>query len=231
MNPALRFLPRVSIALALAVAVMLPSARGQVLIKEVISREASIHVGGVQTPDIKEVVSREVSISVTNGIEPYGQVISREVSLVVATPAAPPPVTGYLATPSSTGDSVTLDWTSYNPWLEKDIARFDIYISATPFTSVVGLTPVKSVSSETVITTITGLPTFRDHYFAIVAVDALGNANLTVVNSAAYIISPQVISREVSLFVGGEPSPPFNQVVSREVSLVVGTPVCSSVPT
>ena len=178
-------------------------AQAQVLIKEVISREVSIHVGGVQTPEIKEVVSREASLFIENGT-PSKEVVSREVSFVVGAAGAPPQVTGILVTPSPTGDSVSLDWASYNPWAVKDVDHFDIYVSDTPFTDVTGLTRTLVVGGETVTATINGLTAFRDHYIAIVAVDVLGNRNTTVINSAAYIISPQVISREVSFFVGGE---------------------------
>ena len=56
---------------------------GPVLIKEMTTREFSIHVGGVQTPDIKEVVSREQVFFIDNGpANPYAQVVSRQVSLV-----------------------------------------------------------------------------------------------------------------------------------------------------
>jgi hypothetical protein len=81
------------------------------------------------------------------------------------------------------------------------------------------MTPVMMVGGETVIATISGLTPFRDRYIAIVAVDVLGNRNPAVITSTAYVVSPQVISREVSLFVGDEP--PYQQVVSREVSLAV----------
>jgi hypothetical protein len=196
----------------------------QVLIKEVVSREASIQVGGLQTPEIKEVVSLETSLYIENGpANPYSQVTSREVSLVVDTSETPPQVTDYVVTLSPTGDSVTLDWASYNPWAVQDVERFEIYISDSPFSDVSSLTPVKTVGGETVTATVGGLTPFQDHFIAIVAVDGLGNRNTAVINSAAYILSPQLISREVSLFVGQEPTPPYKEVVSREVSLAVAT--------
>ncbi len=190
---------------SLALGLILPhAAQAQVLIKEVISRETVVHVGATTPQDIQEIVSREATIFVESGLAGQ-QAVSREVSLVIATSAAPPPVTGYTVTPSPTGDSVTLDWANYNPWAVGDVARFEIYISDSPFTDVTGLTPVRTVGGETVTTTIGGLTAFHDHFIAIVAVDVLGNRIVTVINSAAYIISPQVISREVSLFNGGEP--------------------------
>jgi hypothetical protein len=59
---------------------------------------------------------------------------------------------------------------------------------------------------------------------AIVAVDALGNFNPLVIYTGIYILEPQVVSRELSLFIGAEPQPPYRQVVSREISIVVTTP-------
>ncbi len=54
-----------------------------------------------------------------------------------------------------------------------------------------------------------------------VPVDALGNANPAVNYAGHYVISQEVVSREVSLFVGGEPASPYREVVSREYSTVV----------
>src|SRR5690554_907297 len=196
-----------------------------VQIKEVISREVSIHVGGVQDPEIREIVSREASLFVLSGpADPYPQVISREVSLANASLAPPKPVADFMVSPSPRGDRVDLDWRSYNGWAAGDILRFDIYWRDRPFTNVAGMTPLKSVSGESTSTTITGLPELRDHFFAVVPVDALTNFNSEVTYSAAYILSPEVISREVSIFVGDEPDPPYAQAISREVSFVVTTP-------
>ena len=53
-------------------AVSVVCAQGPLLLKEVVSREFSIHVGGVQDgADVREVVSREFSIHVENGRADY----------------------------------------------------------------------------------------------------------------------------------------------------------------
>lgn len=202
-----------------------PALPGQVLIKEVISREISLHVGGVQTPEIKEVVSREISLNRENGpANPYSQVISREVSLAVGSTAAPPAITDLVIQVSPTGDSATLDWSSYNQWQVADISHFAVYLSdAGGFTDVSSMTPYRIVPGESTSVTLTGLTPWTDHFFAVVAVDVLGNFIPAVTYSAAYVLSPQTISREVSIFVGAEPDPPYKQVVSREVSIVVNS--------
>jgi len=196
-----------------------------VLIKEVVSREVGIHVGGIQTPEYREVVSREASLFIENGpAEPYAEVISREATFAIGTADAPPPVTQVAVTVSPSGDSVVLDWTAYPQFQVGDILRFEIYLSDSgPFDDVTGMTPIATAGGESTGIPLDGLAPFTDHYLAIVAVDVLGNSNPSVTYSAAYVLSPETFSREVSLFVGGEPEPPYAEVVSREVSLVVAT--------
>ncbi len=216
--------PRALVALWLLLFTQL--LRAQVVeLDEVISREFSVHIGGVQTPDIKEIVSRETSLYIENGpAEPYSQVISREFSVVVDAPGAPPQVTGYSVMPSPTGATVTLNWGNYNQWAVKDVAYYCIYRSNQLFSSVTGMEPALVVPGETLQATLTDLPQWQDHFFAIVAVDGLENANPSVIYSAAYVLSPETISREVSVFIGAEPVPPYREVISREISVVVNNP-------
>ena len=196
---------------------------GPVLIKEVASREYSLHVGGIQEPMVKEVVSREVSFYVENGHgDLVHEVVSREFSLVVVSTAAPPPVVELVLTPSPNGESVVLDWSGYNQWAVGDIDHFLVFLADTgAFSDVSAMTPVAVVPAGETGTSLSGLATWTDHYIAVVAVDALGNFNPLVTYSAAYVLSPEVISREVSLFVGAEADAPYREVVSRELSLVV----------
>lgn len=191
-------------------------AQGPLLIQEVISREVGINVGSVQTPEIKEVVSREVSIYVEWGAN--NQVISREFSLCMVNPTSPPVVgdTDVIVTASPKGDTVTLDWSPYNQWAVRDIAYYAIYYTSGPFYSVSNMTPYAIVPGEQLSITFTGLTEWTDHYFAVVPVDGLGNFNSNVIYSAAYVLMPQVISREVGLFVGQGPD---NQVISREITM------------
>ena len=196
-----------------------------VLIREIISRELTLSVGGVQSPEFREIVSREVGLMVESGFPGViSEVISREVGLVNTSPEPPPPVTGLVLTPSPRGDRVEIDWRNYNQWAVGDIARFDIYFSNHAFTNVAGMTSAKSVPVEATGTVFTGLPEWQDRFFAIVAVDALGNADPGVQFFGAYVVSREVVSREVGLFNGAEPEPPFGDFVSREVSLLVSTP-------
>ena len=214
--------------LAFAWLLLAPSLHAQtppVLIQQVISREYSIHVGGVSVPEDKEIVSREFSIFVGDEPSPpLRQIISREVSIVVTTPEVPARVTPLTVPPSPMGDTVTLSWTNYNEWAEHDVARYDIYMSTRAFTNISEMTRYATVPAETRSITLTNLPTWEDHFFAVVAVDAAGGFDPGVNYAAAYAFAREVVTREFSVFVGDEPSPPLKQLVSREISIVVTTP-------
>ncbi len=193
--------------------------------EEVITREVSVHVGGVQDPEIKDIVTREVSLYVEPSLGiTYPEVITREVSLVADAPGIPPQVTDLRITVSPTGATVALDWSSYNQWAVNDVDYYEVYLQSMAFTDISGLTPARIVPGETMATTFTGLTEWTDHFLAVVAVDAAGNRNPAVTYSAAYVLSPEVITREVSLFTGMEPDPPYREVVTREVSLLADQP-------
>lgn len=202
------------------------SAQGDVLLREVVSREHSVHVGGVESSPPQQAVSREFSIHIENGAQALiGQVVSRELDLLVSSAAAPPALTGVQVNVSPTGETASLDWSSYNQWAVGDIQRFDVYYSPSgAFTNVEGLTPYASVGGGTTSITLTGLAANQDHYFAVVAVDGLGNFLPSVNYAAAYVISPQVISREFSLFIGLESQPSYREIISRELDLAITSP-------
>ncbi len=151
LHKALGFLP----ALLLSWASLPVSLSQEVLVREVVSREVGIHVGGVSDPDIKEVVSREVSFYVEYGRN--NQVISREYSLVKVDSATPPIITDANISFTPAGDSVTLDWSSYNQWAVRDVDHYAIYYSTAPFSGVSGMTPTNIVRGETQQFTLTGL--------------------------------------------------------------------------
>jgi len=203
----------------------LTPAVGEVLIKEVMTREFSIQVGRTGPNEIKEVISREASLWVNYiGDAPFEQSFSREMSFVVVSNVPPSPITDLTINLSPTGEIVTLDWSHYNQWAEGDIARFDIYYTAQgPFDTVPAQSlSITSVSAESTAKIIENLPAFTDHYYAVVPVDALGNYYTNVTYSAGYALSPEVVSREVSIFVAsGRLGPEQYQPISREVSMVV----------
>lgn len=194
------------------------------LMQEVISREFSIHIGGVQTPECKMLASREFSVFVgQEPTPPWKQLASREISVVVTTPDVPARISPLVVTAAPTGQTVTLSWADYNQWGQHDVARYDIYIFTRGFTNVTGMTRIAWVPGETLTLTLTNLPAWQDHFFAVVPVDALGGYDPVVNSAGAYVIAREVASRELSMFVGDEPIPPWKQVASREFSIVVTT--------
>lgn len=196
-----------------------------VYVKEAFSREVGVHVGGVQVPEYKELVSREVGVFIGGDPLPaHREAISRELSVVVTTPAIPARITQLVVTNSPTGETTMLSWAGYNQWAERDVARYDIYLSTRAFTNVSAMTPYRSVPAETSAITLTGLPPWQDRFYAVVAVDAAGGSDPIVNYAAAYLVARELVSRELSVFVGAEPDPPYPQVISREVSVVVTTP-------
>lgn len=139
--------------------------------------------------------------------------------------AAPPPVTGLSLASSPDGSTVSISWPNYNQWSVRDVAAYRIYRSAAPFTGIDGLTPAAVVSGENFSRAFSGLTPWADSFWAVVAVDGQGNANPAVTYQAVYVLSPQSISREVTLFNGHEPLPPkMPEIISREVSVVIASP-------
>jgi subtilase family serine protease len=201
-------------------------AQETVLIREIQSREYAVFLGHEPTPTFKEMVSREVGLAISTGpADPLAQVVSREVGLVMTDAPPPPRVQRLSIVNSPTGESVVVRWTDYNPWAVGDIARFDIYLSDDgPFASVVGRTPIASVGGETTEITLTGLTAYRDHFIAVVPVDALGAYDATVNYGAAYVLSSEIVSREWAVHVASGDPDELGQLVSREVGVILSTP-------
>jgi len=191
--------------------------------EELVSREVTVFVES-GAPDVC-VVSREYSLLIHNGPIVETQILdSREVSLVVTTLAVPDLVTQLTVDVTPTGEDVSLDWNEYDELAQDDLSEYWIYVSTTPFTNVSSMTPHAIVSAGNDSINISGLPAWIDHYFAVVAVDDLGGFNSTVEYSAAYVLSPEIISREMTIHIGSAKTDPRRRTVSREVSLIIQTP-------
>lgn len=194
----------------------------QVLVTEVLSREFSISVGDAQSESGKEVSSREYSIFAGGraGGE-IGEVVSRETSVLVTTPTAPAPVAALTLAASPTGQMVALSWSGYNEWAQFDVGHYAVYVSPVPFTNVSLLTPYTNVPAGTFSLTLNDLPANRDQYFAVVAVDVNGAFSPGVTEAASYSLGREVVSRELSVFVGADGQLKPSELVSRETSLLV----------
>ncbi len=212
--------------LLLAMSMMAASAPGQapVLIRELASRELSIHVGGFRELPLRQIASRESTVYIRgDGDTPYPQWVSRAVSMVVTTGAPPMAVQKLTVAASPTGETVVLDWSSYNELAEKDVQHYLVFVASQPFDDISAMLPWQTVPAGTFSLTIDGLAAWQDHYFAVVPVDALGGFEPTVKYAAAYIFTSQIVARELSLFVGAGAVPSFPRPTGREISLAVGT--------
>lgn len=197
----------------------------QALVTNLFSREFTIHVGGRPSPELREIVSRESSLF--SGDEPVpalAQAASREWSVIVTTPAPPNRVSPVFVRASPTGEQASLSWWGYNEWAEKDIVRYEIYVSNHSFTNVQGMVPLSIVQAELFTATLTNLAAWEDHFFAVVAVDAAESFDPRVQFTSAYVIAGEVESREYSCFVGGDNASGCCIAASRESSVLITTP-------
>jgi uncharacterized delta-60 repeat protein len=168
-----------------------------------------------------QAISREVALF--NGHEPatpqLHEIVSREVSLVVASPAIPDPVTGLttgfeVTTANTQYAAIDVNWTSYNEAAQRDIKRYRIYVGTSFFDTVAGLTPFKTVADGTQRHVIYGTGTNGQvispeqiYYVAVVAEDVTGQFN------------PVVYAESVKASVGA----------LGDVSNVVATPAPSTI--
>lgn len=167
---------------------------------------------------IQEVISRQVTLF-SEALYDNAEITSRATSLVVVDAANPAPVNDFMLNVNSRGTEVTLNWSAYNALAQRDIERFEVYVSDTPFSSVAGLTPAQLLPGIATTATLTFALPDQDRFFAIVAVDALGNREVVVISKGAYILMQEVISRVATLFTGALVD--NAEVTSRAVSLVV----------
>ncbi|MBN1981389.1 MAG: VCBS repeat-containing protein [Chitinivibrionales bacterium] len=82
------------------------------------------------------------------------------------------------ATDAAVGQTVSLDWKGYDE--TPDVVSYSIYRGVTAFTSIECMTPVAIIPRETFHYQIAGLINGKRYYFAVVAVDNLGNVNKSV---------------------------------------------------
>jgi RHS repeat-associated protein len=93
----------------------------------------------------------------------------------------PDPVTTLMANGRGTGTEATLQWSGYDEAAHGDVALYRIYwqeVSA--FGDVAGMTPRDTVPAGKFAYTATGLKRGTRYWFAVIAVDAMGNYDSTV---------------------------------------------------
>ncbi|MGD9419356.1 MAG: hypothetical protein Q7R22_010455 [Verrucomicrobiota bacterium JB025] len=189
-----------------------PVVASSLLFDSTVSRSVTLQM------DPPEVEVSAIVTSSMDDIKPRAEWTSRPVSLVVAD-AEPPPMTGFEAVLSANGDRIDLDWSGSGALATGDIEYYEIFYDVAYFISTSGRVAdvVLPLSEQTL--TLEGLPPFQDRYLVIVAVDALGNRQVMVTPTGLYVLSPEVLSRPVSVF--AEDLGNLADPLSRPSSLVV----------
>jgi RHS repeat-associated protein len=149
---------------------------------------SSIWINGVQVVAINSSTSWSYQIKLVQGdnaLEIYSKDAadnkSASVHAVIAyDETAPLPVSNLTASGDGQGTSVVLNWTGYNESVQGDVDYYRIYAQTSLFTQVGSMTPLAAVDAGTFRYTVTNLTKDVRYYFAVVAVDVLGNAVTSV---------------------------------------------------
>ena len=92
----------------------------------------------------------------------------------------PPPVNTLTLNGQGDGTTVDLNWSGYDETGHGDIAFYRIYAEAAAFSNVSGLTPRSTTAAGHFSVTVQNLARNTTIWFAVIAVDAMGNAQSTV---------------------------------------------------
>ena len=106
---------------------------------------------------------------------------SPEVSVDIIFDDIPPPPVDTL-TLNGQGDGITvyLNWNGYDEVGHGDIAFYRTYVEPDDFSDVSGLTPYTTTAAGNFSATVRNLSRSTTYWFAVIAVDAMGNAQTTV---------------------------------------------------
>ncbi|CAB1059485.1 diguanylate cyclase/phosphodiesterase (GGDEF & EAL domains) with PAS/PAC sensor(s), partial [Olavius sp. associated proteobacterium Delta 1] len=92
---------------------------------------------------------------------------------------APPPVDSLTIDNQGDGLTVVLNWSGYDEAAHGDVAEYRIYYETAGFSVVSGLTPKATVSAGNFTYTAQSLTRGAIYWFAVIAVDVMGNAHAT----------------------------------------------------
>ncbi len=168
-----------------------------------------------------EVISCEFSILPVAAADPTaGETVSREACVVSTTTQPPAPVTGVTVTTTPVGDEAEVRWGGYDELGQKDVVRYDIYVADNHFDDVSGMAAHASIPSGQFSVMLEGLAPWRDRFFAVVAVDALGGFRTAVECLSVYVLAPEVVSRQFSIVPVAEANRDTLELVSREAAAI-----------
>jgi RHS repeat-associated protein len=109
----------------------------------------------------------------------------------------PPPVEPLILNEEGDGTTIYLNWNGYDEAGHGDIDFYRIFVESAAFSDVSGLMPHSTIPAGNVSATIQNLSRSTTYWFALIAVDAMGNAQATVnpVSGAAHdIVSPEDVT-------------------------------------
>jgi RHS repeat-associated protein len=92
----------------------------------------------------------------------------------------PPPVNNLTFDGRGDGTTVYLNWNGYDEAGHGDIAVYRIYVQPAEFSDITGLSPYSTTTAGHVSATVQNLDRSTPYWFAVIAVDAMGNAQTTV---------------------------------------------------
>ncbi|MGD9972817.1 MAG: dockerin type I domain-containing protein [Desulfatirhabdiaceae bacterium] len=118
---------------------------------------------------------------------------------------APAPITSMTANVYYIGTTphVTLDWTGYDEDAQGDVVMYHIYRSASSFTSVSEMVPVADVPHGQYTYDDADVVSGNEYFYAVTAIDELGNENSEVIPVSFYVQTPGSIHG--TLLNNGEP--------------------------
>ena len=149
---------------------------------------AAILVDGQQAVDQTASTDWQHTVNLASGSNQF-TVIARdragnqspEVSVdIIFDDIPPPPVDTLTLNGQGDGTTVYLNWNGYDEAGHGDIAFYRIYVEPDDFSDVSGLTPHSTTAAGHFSATVQNLSRSTTYWFAVIAVDAMGNAQTTV---------------------------------------------------
>ena len=148
----------------------------------------AILVDGQQVVDQTASTDWQHTVNLTSGSNPFTFIardragnLSTEVSVgIIFDDIPPPPVNTLMLNGQGDGTTIYLNWNGYDETGHGDISFYRIYIESDDFSDVSGLTPHSTKAAGHFSTTVQNLVRSTTYWFAVIAVDAMGNAQTTV---------------------------------------------------
>ena len=166
---------------------------------------ASILLGGQEVVGNTAETTWQHSVTLTSGSNQFvftakdraGNESASAVVEIVFDDIPPPAVDTLTVDGEGDGTTVTLDWTGYDESAHGDVDFYRLYAETANFTDVTGLTVRATVNAGTFTHTLGDLTKGTTYWFAVVAVDVMGNA-LTSATPVSGVPSDTVAPEDVT---------------------------------